>query len=117
MTWSPAVPYHNASVAQTPVLVKGQQLELDSVDFLSLNTADCFLHLYDAATAAEVTIGTTVPKQIYLCQGGDGSLYTAFSREFSYGLLFSKGLVIAVTDEYNVSNAPATPCKVDLSYR
>lgn len=117
MTWSPSTPFHNASVTNTPVLVLGRKCELDSLDILSKNTVDVFIHLYDAGAAADVTVGTTVPKQIYICQAGDGTNRTAFSREFKNGLHFVQGLVIAVTDEYNVDNAPTNACAVDLSYR
>ena len=115
MSWKHSQPFHNASITNTPVLVKGQQCKVTSYDILSKNTVDVFLHMYDALAAADVTVGTTVPKAIKLCEYGDGTHYTGFSREHPEGLEFAKGLVIAVTDEYNVDNAPTVACPVNIT--
>lgn len=117
MCKSPSLPYHKADLSNTAVLVIGQRAELTGVHFLSTNAADCFLHFYDAAAAADVTVGTTAPKQVYLAPASDGTKHAGFDKALECGLLFSKGIVIAATDEYNVSNAPTAAVKVSLTYR
>lgn len=59
---SKKVPYSNIDVDQTEDLAFGGPCELIGGTAFNGHTAVTFLKIYDAASVADVTVGTTVPK-------------------------------------------------------
>ena len=84
-------------VAGTAVLAKTGPLHVTAVRaFQTGLAADAFVQLFDAASASDVTVGTTKPAWVVMTifaagpvSGGDGLP--------THGLLFRAGLVVAST--------------------
>jgi hypothetical protein len=82
----------------------------------SKNNEDNWLHLYNAATAAEVTVGTTTPVQSYPVATSDNTAYVMTDINMHDGLEFPNGLVFAVTKELSgAATAPDSNCVINLA--
>lgn len=115
----PVLPYFSgaAGVGSTAVLVNAAARRLHGVHVTNINTADSFIQIFDAAAAADVTVGTTAPKQSYLIPGSDGTNRTGFDKDLGMApILLSNGLVIAVTTTHAGSGNPITSPIVNLQY-
>jgi hypothetical protein len=110
--------YRSVAGNATAKLVNGAYTRLHSVHAWSVNDEDNFLHVYDAAAAADVTVGTTTPKFTYLIPAGDTSLRGAVSDDYgSNPLELKNGLVFAVTKEDGTgTTAPDVNCGVNFRY-
>ena len=86
-------PFLNAALTDTPVLVKTGKVSLSSYFIYNGSNAAVFIRCFDAAAAADVTLGTTTPDYVL------GAKTVEFVQgEFGKPLQFTKGLVIgAVT--------------------
>lgn len=78
--------------------------------------ADTYLHFYDAATAAAVTVGTTVPDLTYRLPAGAVLEESPISTLNSEGITFALGLVLAATTTEGGLTAPTTGLTVNLFY-
>lgn len=106
-----SLPYFNVAVDETPVLVMAGAVRIFGRNISAPGAAAwVWINLYDKLTAAEVTPGTTVPKQSWPIPV-NGILDTFPANP----LAFSKGLVIAVTSLPSGSAAPSADCVVNFS--
>jgi hypothetical protein len=101
----------------TAALVKAAPGELCWYHVQNQDAADAYLHFYDAAAAADVTVGTTTPKvTLWLpaSSGVDGG--SIIVQEDARGVEFALGIVIAATTTIAGSSAPTTGELVNLVY-
>ncbi len=110
------IPYRNVSGNATAQLASLGYTNFRGGDINNKSTTDVWLHLYDAAAALDVTVGTTTPKQSFMCPFSDGTNYV--TREVipvEDGLKFDLGLVWAITREPDGgATAPAANCLVNF---
>mgnify|MGYP001611924135 CR=1 FL=1 len=59
---------------------------------LNITAGDAYLHIYDAALVADVTIGTTVPTWVVQADANDPSVNDGLPKA---GLVFDLGIVVA----------------------
>ena len=88
---------------------------LSYIHVINPNTAQAFLQLFDVA-AADVTVGTTTPKQSYLIPAGDGVNSGAFEAILRPPLHFSTAITYACTNTATGNGNPATGLTVNLVY-
>lgn len=82
----------SGSIGATPTLIKAGPGRLTGFDIYNSNVAVAYLQLFDAASVNAVTLGTTVPiKSIGIPGAGRAS------RDFSNGMSFANGLVLAIS--------------------
>lgn len=79
------------SVAGTALLVRAGKIEVGVVEAINTTAAAAYLQLFDAAAAADVTPGTTLPRYVLKSAANDPA---ASSLE---GWVFQLGLVVAST--------------------
>lgn len=108
-----STPYRNTSLNATAALVLGNRVKLHSLHVdNSANSAKSYLQLYDAAAAADVTVGTTTPdKTLFVPASG--------AMDFNWGkepIKFSRGLVIAATTTVGGNTNPASAVLVNADY-
>ena len=95
--------FHISSNAVTLVFAGAAQLRSYFLDN-SANAAPSFYQFFDAAAAASVTLGTTVPVIVIPVPAN-----SAANLSSSDGWNFVSGICVAVTTTYNGSTAPASP--------
>ena len=96
----------------TAVLVQEGPLIIAAVRaFISGLAADAYIQLFDAAAAADVTLGTTVPAWVVLVDFGTGNV-SAGDGLPTHGLVFRNGLVVASTTDANNSTTVSTHVRV-----
>ena len=79
------------SVAGTALLVKAGKIEVDIVHAVNTAAAASYLQLFDAAAAADVTVGTTLPRVVLKSAANDPA------ELLLDGCVFQLGLVVAST--------------------
>lgn len=108
-----ATPYRNATLQATAALVLGNKLKVIGLQVDNFaNTARSYLQLYNAAAAADVTVGTTTPDKTMVIPGSG-------AMDFNWGqspLDFSRGLVIAATTTVGGSTDPTAGVLVNIDY-
>jgi hypothetical protein len=109
-----AIPYRKTDLSSTAVLVVGQPTFVTDVEAYNLDSADRWLHLYDAAAAADVSVGSTTPKKSWAIPAGDGTDRGKYSESFPSPIEFHLGLVIAATTTATGSTAPTNDLIVNL---
>ena len=114
---SPSYPYFNNSVTATKVLVLGAGTRLTTLEVQNINTVDVWIQIFDSATTAAVTLGTTTPNQSYVVPASDGTNRSATAKDWGdRGLMFKDGIVIAITTTSTGLTAATTASIVNLSY-
>lgn len=114
---SPSYPFFKPDQSGTAVLVLGQSTRLTNLEVQNINTVDVYIQFFDAKAAADVTVGSTTPKQSYIVPASDGTNHTATAKDWGdRGLLFMHGIVIAITTTATGASSPSTACVVNLSY-
>lgn len=114
---TPEIPYRKTDLTNTAALVKTGFTRLTTMEFQNINTADVFLQLYNAAAAADVTVGTTTPNQSYRIPASDGTTASLSVKDWGdRGLGFNKGLVIAATTTVGGGTAPTSNSVINLTY-
>jgi hypothetical protein len=81
------------AVAATAILVKTGPLKVRTIQFHNAAATEAYLQMFDAAAAADVTVGTTIPNWApgaHATAGGDDVVDLC-----GLNLMFTKGLVIA----------------------
>ena len=82
-------------VDETGDLIAGSKdSTLETLHLESTDADDLWVHLYDAATAGEVTEGTDTPKLSFHLPAGTEQTWSPFER-------FSAGIVIAAMQEFS----------------
>ncbi len=82
-------PYQHAAATDTPLLVQAGETLLYGWEMVNNEAAASYLRLFNAAAAADVTLGTTAPDYVITTAA---SVSTA--RTLNKPLRFSLGLVI-----------------------
>lgn len=109
-------PYRSVAGNATAKLVAVGVVNLVTASVSSKNDEDNWLHVYDAAAAADVTVGTTTPKQSWPVTTSDNTHYAMTDIYLEEGLKFDLGLVFAVTKEADAgATAPDSNCVVNFS--
>jgi hypothetical protein len=110
--------YRNAALKATATLVSANPCDLHGWHIANLDSVDAWLHLYDAATTASVTVGTTTPKITLWVPAAAGidSLSVSSAASQVGGVGFATGLVIAATTTLAGSAAPTNGELVNLVY-
>lgn len=80
------------SVAGTAVLLVGHKCEVSAVRTVNTTAAAAYLQLFDAATAATVTVGTTLPHVVVKALANDPG-----TDDFYEAVIFQNGVVVAST--------------------
>jgi hypothetical protein len=106
-----AAPFLNAALTDTPVLVATDKISIASFFIFNPSNASAYVRCFDAAAAADVTLGTTTPDYVFGCttvQFAQGS--------YEKPIQFTKGLVIgAVTTAADSGHtAPSSAVVVNL---
>ncbi len=108
-------PYRSIAGNATAKLVATGYVNLTGIDVSSKNNEDNWIHVYDAAAAADVTVGTTTPKQSWPVATSDDTHYVMTDIYLDDGLKFDLGLVFAVTKEADAgATAPDSNCLVNM---
>ena len=84
------------SLTGTALLIQTKALILTAVHAVNTTGADAYIQLFDAAAAADVTLGTTVPDWVVMSDFGVG-LVSVSDGLPTYGLSFRLGIVAAST--------------------
>jgi len=108
--------YRSTTLTNTPTLVRDQPVLLLGHLITNLDTNKISLKCYDAASASDVTVGTTAPKENFnLVAGVDAQTGL---KDGTRGVLYSNGLVVAVVQEGADSGttAPGTSPIVNLYF-
>ncbi|MEK6879113.1 MAG: hypothetical protein AABY22_05865 [Nanoarchaeota archaeon] len=110
------ISFRQVAVLATTVLVADGNQALVGWNLINPISTDAYLKIYNSATAAGVTVGTTTPIMTLLIPAGPGTFWQSNEDKFQMG--FSLGIVIAVTTGIADSNttAPGTGCYVQLFY-
>lgn len=111
----PSFPYFKSDQAATAVLVKTGSLRLESLEVQNKDANQVWCQLFNAAAAADVTVGTTTPVLSFIVPPGDGTNYSATAKDFPKGLRFPKGLVMAVTTTATGNTASASNAIVNAT--
>lgn len=91
------IPFYDQDADETVALLIGRDAVLHRMHANNVDATDYFIHLFNAALAADVTLGTTVPVYIIFVPAGNGTLRGAVTEEFKgLGLDFQFGIVYAV---------------------
>lgn len=98
--WSNRV--NSNSLGATATLIVGHGATLTAVRAINTTAADAYVQLFDKATAAEVTVGTTVPDWVIQSDANDPSVGDGLP---SGGLVFENGIVAVSTTTATGSTA------------
>jgi len=82
------------SVAGTALLISGSVLTVTGVKAINTVAAISYLQMFDAAAAADVTVGTTIPRWTVESPASGNSGATGIPDG---GIIFRLGLVVAST--------------------
>ncbi len=108
-------PYRSLAGNATAKLVQTGYVNLIGIDISSKNNEDNWVHVYDAAAASDVTVGSTTPKQSWPVATSDDTHYVMTDIYLEEGLKFDLGLVFAVTKETGGgTTAPDSDCIVNM---
>ncbi len=107
--------YFKSDLSSTATAVRTKRTLVKKIFAMNVNSTDAFLQIFDAAAAADVTLGTTTPAQSYLIPKGDGTARGAHSVGLpDEGLPLDNGLVIAATTTVASSGAPSSNIEVNM---
>jgi hypothetical protein len=104
-------PFFDESVTNAVELITAGQIAVTNVSVDNTAAAKTYIQLFDAATAAEVTLGTTVPAYVVPVAPS-----LPFSIEFANGLMFKAGVCYAATNTVDGAVAPASVAAVSVAY-
>lgn len=108
--------YHNPAADETKVLVFAGFGNAFCLEVQNEHATDAvYLQVFDAATTAAVTLGTTAPTYSLVCF--NKSLVRISESDFPAIGALTKGLVIAVTSTRTGSSAPAADAAVTVLYK
>lgn len=82
------------SLGGAPTLVQGGRCILAAVRAINTTAAAAYVQLFDAASTAGVTLGTTVPTWVVRSDPNDPSIGDGLP---THGVVFTRGIVAAST--------------------
>lgn len=104
-----STPIYDASGTATATLLRTGNVALDNVEAENINTAICYLQLFDAAAASDVTLGSTTPTTTRMIpMGGGAAAPVSRLLDPHKSIGFCKGLVYAVTTTRSGAVAPTS---------
>ncbi len=109
----PATPFGNATQTNLAVLLVPSVAGAFQLSFVNVgnpNATLVYVQFFDAASAAAVTVGTTVPKFWLAVQPTN----VANSISFGQGAVFKLGVVVAITTTPLGSTAAASPSPITV---
>lgn len=107
-------PLFLSSLSNTVTSIKSSNAgQLGQLYCYNPNGSAAYVQLFDVATTAGVTLGTTTPT---LSFGLPASSYTEIVHVSTLGIHFANGLQIAATTTATGSTAPGTPLTCDAGY-
>ena len=83
------------SLGGTAVLVVGKGCELGWVNAINTTGAAAFIQLFNAAAAADVTLGTTVPDLVVPSAASSAGFQTNIETEFPLGIVAASTTTVA----------------------
>jgi hypothetical protein len=103
-----SAPSLQIGITDTAVLVQTGRISLTGFFQYNSGNAAAYIRFFDAAAAADVTLGTTA------CDYAVGAAATSFSQgSFDRPIQFTKGLVIAAcTDVVTANHAPPNATQI-----
>ena len=102
------------NTAQAAKAVAGQLILLE---VSNINIVDGYIQLFDAA-AADVTVGTTTPKQSYIVPKGDGTNRGGMTATFApNGMDFQTAITYSCTTTATGGTALTTALVVNIVFR
>lgn len=105
--------YRNNAVTNTKILVKAGPTDIRGVTVYNPGASAAFLQTFDKAATGDVTLGTTVPDEVFLIPAsGQIVIEPKEKPHHSYSL----GLVIAATSTAGGAAAPASNQDVLIKY-
>ena len=107
-----AASYRNIALLATPLLVLGSRVRIFSIHVENSNATKSYLQLYNAAAAADVTVGTTTPDKTLFVPPNGAMDFDWAQDTVKYG----NGLVVAATTTADGSTAPGTGLLINLDY-
>jgi hypothetical protein len=105
--------YFNSNLLATAVAARTNGAKLVYFEFQNPNNVDCWVQLFDLALA-NVTVGTTTPKQSFLVPANGGNDKVFPDSGF---IDFVNGVSIAATTTATGSGAPSTGLVVNMGMR
>jgi hypothetical protein len=102
--------FSNLAVTDTAVLVKAGAVALSGYHVFNTVAAATYLMFYDAAAAADVTLGTTVPK---FCLGLPTS--GGATRSLAKPIQFTLGIVIGSLDATTGHGAAISVVELEIT--
>ena len=103
---------HVAAATETKALLKTGPVNLYGLIAENNHTADVFLQIFNAASTADVTVGTTVA-DFSIRLPASGALILDNHRAFKH---FNKGVVYAVTLTRTGAGSPVTGATLTFSF-
>lgn len=114
----PLTSLYSGTLTTTLVQVKDEApVAVNFMEASNISAADSFVQMFDAASTAAVTLGTTVPTYSFFIPKGDATNRGGMDKTFTVSLAFIKGLVIAATTTPTGSSAPATAIYLNIGGR
>ena len=106
-----SIVYSNLALANAAALVVSGAAGLTGYHLFNPGAAFTYVRLYDAGNAANVTVGTTVPKMSLGLPANGGA-----TRAFSKPVRFTNGIVASCANTANGAGAPAANNVVEIDY-
>lgn len=106
------VAYLNAATTAAPVLVATGTRQLQQYNLSNPNATLVYVQIFDASSAASVTLGTTPPTLWFGIPANNGVTDGSFIPPY----VFVNGIVVAVTTTPTGNTAPASNVPVVLTY-
>lgn len=103
--------YCEKAADETKFLVKAEPLQVCSLVASNPHTAATWLQIFDAATIASVTLGTTLPLRSIAVPAGGSVVLDRPCLEVQ------KGLVVALTSGQFNGSAPGADGTINLAYK
>lgn len=104
--------YHDPAADETPILVATGDRNVFSVDaYNGQGATDAYLQMFDAAAAADVTLGVTAPRWVLPVPALGGN-----APAYQVPIPFDLGLVVAVTSTPGGAGAPGTPIVLSIRH-
>lgn len=96
-------PYYDAAATNTVVLAQKGVTDLASLQLLNGNAAITYIQLFDSATTAAVSLGSTAPTKVIKCEAS-----VEKDKEWANPVRFNNGLCYALTTGAANSTAPSS---------
>lgn len=103
-------PIGSDALVATAVLIKTGSVSLSGYHIFNTTAAAAYVQLYDAAAAADVTVGTTVHTLVLGIPSSSGAC-----RSLTRPLKFTNGIVVASTTAVAGSTGAAVAVEFDIS--